>query len=69
MLKIFGGRKKDLEALLIDERFPERWEPRVLARKGLTMMTFNRTVLQVEFGINEKKVKVALAEDAASPTS
>jgi hypothetical protein len=56
LLKIFGGRLKDLEPLLTEERIPEGWEPRILEPYGLTITTFNRTVLKVEFGINEKKV-------------
>jgi len=69
MLTIFGGRKKDLETVLTKERFPEGWEPRILERGGLTMAKFNRIALRVECGINEKKVQVAPAADAASPTS
>ena len=68
MLTIFGGRRKDLETVLTEERFPEGWEPRILERKGLTMAKFNRVALKVEFGINEK-VRVAPAADAASPSS
>jgi hypothetical protein len=56
MLTIFGGRQKDLEIVLTEERFPEGWEPRILERMGLTMAAFNRVALKVEFGINEKKV-------------
>jgi len=56
LLTIFGGRVQDLQSLLVEERIPDRWEPRILARHGLTMTTFNRTVLKVELGINEKKV-------------
>lgn len=47
---------QDLQPLLLEERIPDGWEPRILERHGLTITTFNRTVLKVEFGINEKKV-------------
>lgn len=69
MLTVFGGRQEDLEIVLTEERFPEGWEPRILARKGLTMAMFNRAALKVEFGINEKKVQVAPAADPGSPIS
>jgi hypothetical protein len=55
MLTIFGGRVKDLEAMLIDERIPPNWESRILEKKGLTMITFNKTVSQVEKGIDESQ--------------
>ncbi|TFK40381.1 Chloroperoxidase [Crucibulum laeve] len=55
LLTIFGGRVKDLEPILIEERLPEGWESRIRGRMGLTMTTFNKTVLRVELGINEKK--------------
>jgi len=70
MLTVFGGRQKDLEIVLTEERFPEGWEPRILARKGLTMAMFNRAARKVELGIDEKKVQVAPAADTAgSPSS
>lgn len=49
---------KDLESILIEERLPEGWESRILRRMGLTMATFNFTVLKVERGIDESKYKV-----------
>ncbi len=48
MLTIMGGRVQDLESFLIEERIPDGWEPRILSRKGLTFLAFNRTVLKVE---------------------
>lgn len=57
---------KDIETLLSEERFADGWEPRILGRKGLTMTTFNRTVLKLEFGINEKKVAISSLQKAAS---
>jgi hypothetical protein len=67
MLTVFGGRQEDLGTVLTEERFPEGWEPRILARNGLTMAMFNRAALKVEFGINEKKVQIAPAADTGSP--
>jgi hypothetical protein len=55
LLTIFGGRVKDLETVLLKEQLPEGWESRVRGQMGLTMATFNFTVLPVEFGISEKK--------------
>ncbi|KAK0223646.1 Chloroperoxidase [Armillaria fumosa] len=49
MLTIMGGRVKDLESFLIEERIPDGWESRILARKGLTFQTFNKTVFNVEW--------------------
>jgi hypothetical protein len=57
MLTIFGGSVTDLTPMLVEERFSEHWEPRVMARYGLTMAKFNGTVLPVELGINTKKVQ------------
>lgn len=56
LLTIFGGRVRDLETILIEERIPDGWESRIRERMGLTMATFNRTVLRVELGTDEKKV-------------
>jgi hypothetical protein len=55
LLTIFGGRINDIKPFLIEERLPEGWEPRVRRRFGLTIGSFNRTVLRVEFGIKEGK--------------
>lgn len=55
MLTIFGGSIDDLTPMLMEERFPNDWEPRVLDRYGLTMVKFNGTVFPVERGVDEKK--------------
>ncbi|KXN88411.1 Putative sterigmatocystin biosynthesis peroxidase stcC [Leucoagaricus sp. SymC.cos] len=55
MLAVFGGRVKDLETWLLQERFPDGWETKVRQRIGITLTQFNITVLGVEFGISEKK--------------
>jgi len=55
MLTIFGGRIDDLKPMLIEERFSENWEPRILDRFGLTMAKFNFTVIPVERGVDPKK--------------
>jgi len=68
LLTIFGGRIKDLESILIDERLPDKWESRILERKGLTILTFNVTVSKVEKAIDESKVATN-ADAATSPTS
>ena len=70
LLTIFGGRLKDLEAILIDERIPDGWESRILPPMGLTLLTFNKTVHKVEKGIDEakyeKQKKAKAAEDQVS---
>ncbi|KAK1216607.1 hypothetical protein PQX77_020727 [Marasmius sp. AFHP31] len=48
MLRIFGGRVDDLKIMLMEERIPEGWESACKARKGLTMASFNRTVIGLE---------------------
>ncbi|KAF8957521.1 Chloroperoxidase [Flammula alnicola] len=68
LLTIFGGRVADLEPFLIEERLPEGWESRIRKRMGLTIGTFNSTVLKLEFGTNknEKKYKAKAAAQTAS---
>ncbi|KAF9224876.1 Cloroperoxidase [Gyrodon lividus] len=53
LLTIFGGRVDDIRILLLEERLPQGWESRVRKPYGLTMLTFNWTVLPVELGIRE----------------
>ncbi|KAI6015114.1 Chloroperoxidase [Pisolithus orientalis] len=55
MLRIFGGRVDDLRTVLLEERLPEGWESRVREPYGLTMLAFNRTVLPVEWGVDESE--------------
>ena len=45
----------DLEVILLEERLPDGWESRILAPMGLTILTFNLTVLRVERGTDEEK--------------
>jgi len=66
LLTIFGGRIKDIEPVLLEERLPEGWESRIRRRMGLTFASFNFTVARVELGIDEKKY---LAEKAAAETT
>lgn len=67
LLWIFGGRVKDLETLLIEERIPDGWEPRIRKRKGITMIKFNKTVLQIEKGIDEKPFATEVPAVESSP--
>ena len=55
MLTIFGGSIADLTPMLTEERFSEKWEPRVLDRYGLTMAKFNGLVFQLERKVDPKK--------------
>ena len=65
-MKIFGGRVSDLESILIDECLPEGWESRVRKPFGLTIASFQPTVLRVEFGIDESKFAAEARSTAAA---
>ncbi|KAH9971537.1 Cloroperoxidase [Lactifluus volemus] len=54
LLTIFGGCVPDLYTFLSEERLPDGWESRVRDQMGLTLLTFNQTVLRVELGIEEE---------------
>lgn len=54
MLTIFGGDVDDLTPMLVEERFAEGWEPRILSHFGLTMAEFNGTVAPVEWGVDTR---------------
>lgn len=64
LLTVFGGRIKDIESILVDERIPDGWESHILKPYGLTLASFNATVLPVELGVNEKKYKANLATES-----
>jgi len=64
MLTIFGGRVEDLRTLLLEERLPEGWESRVRKPYGLTLLTFNWTVLPVELGIRQSDWASDAKQDA-----
>ncbi|KAL1746349.1 Chloroperoxidase [Schizophyllum fasciatum] len=53
MLRIFGGKVSDLEAMLLEERIPDGFESSTKARHGLTILSFQSTVKAVEKGIDE----------------
>jgi hypothetical protein len=57
MLTLFAGSISDLTPMLTEERFAEKWEPRVSSRYGLTMAKFNGTVIPVERGVDTKKIE------------
>ncbi|KAG8220434.1 Chloroperoxidase [Butyriboletus roseoflavus] len=61
---IFGGRIDDLRTILLEERLPEGWESRVRKPYGLTMLTFNWTILPMEFSIREADWTVGAASQA-----
>ncbi|TFY63855.1 heme-thiolate peroxidase [Rhodofomes roseus] len=54
LLTICGGRTKDLRPMLLEERIPDGWQPRIRNPGGLTMATFQTTVIKVELGIKEE---------------
>ena len=57
---IFGGRVDDLNVFLKEERLPAGWEPRIREPWGLTLAAFIQTLLRVELGIDESKVREAI---------
>lgn len=59
MMRIFGGDAETIRTILLEERIPEGWTSSTKSRFGLTIGSFNSTVLRVLFGINPswKKVK------------
>ena len=54
MLTIFGGKVRDLRPILLEERLPDGWQPSERHPMGLTMLTFQSTVMAVEMGIPEE---------------
>ena len=46
---------EDIKIWLNEERFPNGWQTKERNRKGVTILSFNRLVNRVEFGINEKR--------------
>ncbi|KAH9947757.1 chloroperoxidase-like protein [Amylocystis lapponica] len=54
LLTIYGGSVKDLRPILLEERLPDGWQPRVLHPMGLTIIALQKTVLRVEMGIKEE---------------
>ncbi|OSX56776.1 hypothetical protein POSPLADRAFT_1050466 [Postia placenta MAD-698-R-SB12] len=54
LLTIFGGRVQDLRPILLEERIPEGWQPRIRNPAGLTLTAFQPTVLGIELGIEEE---------------
>ncbi|KAF9225398.1 Cloroperoxidase [Gyrodon lividus] len=53
LLVAFGGRIEDLKTFLLEERLPEGWESHIRLPHGLTIASFNRTIMQVELGTKE----------------
>jgi hypothetical protein len=47
MYDTFGGRVDDLKTWLIEERFPQGWQPRVTKRYGYSLLSMNLRSLQV----------------------
>jgi hypothetical protein len=66
LVTVFGGRVEDLRSFLLHEQIPESWESRICQPHGLTMMTFNKTILRVEFGVCEQEWTEA-AREAVEP--
>lgn len=68
MLTIFGGRVEDLRVMLLEERIPNGWEPRIRERYGLTMGAFNFTVFKVLFGLKDVAPKASSADKSQTTT-
>ncbi|OBZ76314.1 putative sterigmatocystin biosynthesis peroxidase stcC [Grifola frondosa] len=54
MLTVWGGVVKDLRSVLLEERIPDGWQPRVRRPMGLTVSEIQWTVLAVELGVKEE---------------
>lgn len=54
LLATFDGKVDDLRPFLLEERIPEGWQSRIRYSKGLTITSFQSTILRVELGIAEK---------------
>ncbi|KAJ7096138.1 Chloroperoxidase [Mycena epipterygia] len=60
LVTIFGGRIADLTPWLVEERIPEGWEPRVLSRMGMTLVTLNATmVFKIENAVKEETIQTS----------
>ncbi|KAG2140655.1 Chloroperoxidase [Suillus clintonianus] len=69
LVKVFGGRVDHLHSFLLEERLPEGWESRIRDPYGMTLTTFNKTILAVEFGVRERDWAEAAREAAEHDTS
>ena len=56
MLTLFDGSIDDLTPMLTEERFADRWEPRIRDRFGLTMM--GKTSFEITNVVSEIESKV-----------
>lgn len=54
LVTAFGGRVDHLHSFLHHERLPEGWESHIRQPHGLTLTTFNKTILGVELGVREQ---------------
>ncbi|KAG1871448.1 hypothetical protein F4604DRAFT_1926181 [Suillus subluteus] len=54
LVTVFGGRVDHLHSFLHHERLPEGWESRIRQPHGLTLVTFNKTILGVKLGVCEQ---------------
>ncbi|KAJ7031449.1 Chloroperoxidase [Mycena alexandri] len=63
LLLVFGGRVADLEPFLTEERIPEGFESRVLARWGLSLLVFNLNIFNIERAIKEEAVPTVMAQN------
>lgn len=71
LVTVFGGRVDHLHSFLHHERLPEGWESHIRQPHGLTLMTFNKTILGVELGVCEQDWEEAAREAVehhAAPT-
>jgi hypothetical protein len=41
------GRLDDLHTWLVEERFPQGWQPRMLGKNGLTLLDFNSRGIKI----------------------
>jgi len=55
MYSLFGGDVKDLRVWLTEERFPDKWEPKVRWSYGHTIVFAQKTTIEVEFNTHENQ--------------
>ncbi|CAE6345030.1 unnamed protein product [Rhizoctonia solani] len=62
---VFGGNAADLKTWFIEERMPDRWEPKNLNRNGFTIVKLNTLAFQIERGISrEGNLEAKVLKDA-----
>jgi len=62
LVTAFRGHTDNLHSFLLHEWIPEDWESRIRQPHGLTLKTFNKTILGVELGVHKQDWAEAACE-------